>query len=51
MDQFTAQDIGGDHTEQIEQDEETNDSQPRNGEVPLQKIDRNLGHQGIKGTM
>jgi len=47
-DQFMAQDIGGDHSDQVEQEEETDDSQPRKEKLSIEKIDRHVGHEGAE---
>jgi len=44
-DQFTTHDIGGDHTEKIEQDEETDDPQTRQEILMMKKIDGYLWRQ------
>ena len=41
-DQLAAQDIGGDHSDQVEQEEEADDPQPRDVELSMKKIDRHL---------
>ena len=51
VDQFSAQHIGGDHTDEVEEEEEPDDSQAGDGNVALEKIDRDLGHEWVEGAV
>jgi hypothetical protein len=51
VDQFATQDIGGDHADEVEEEEEPDGSQARDGETPLEKIDRDLGHEWVKDAV
>jgi hypothetical protein len=45
--ELAAKHIGGDHADQIEENKETDNPQAGDGDVPLEKIDRDLGHQRV----
>jgi hypothetical protein len=51
VNQFATQDIGGDHTDEVEEEEEPDDSQAGDGNVALEKIDRDLGHEWVEDAV
>ncbi len=51
VDQFATQDIGGDHADKVEEEEEPDDSQAADGNVVLEKIDRDLGRQRVQDAV